>query len=72
MGQQEAVKSQGAVDVEGFTPSLGFSSRNSMYSQRRWENPKKMSSEALVPNLFGTRDRFCRNFSMDRVGGGAL
>ena len=28
-----------------------------------------MSSEALVPNLFGTRDQFCRNFSMDRVRG---
>ena len=28
-----------------------------------------MSSEVLVPNLFGTRDQFCRNFSMDRVRG---
>ena len=31
-----------------------------------------MSSEALVSDLFGTRDQFCRTFSMDRVreGGG--
>ena len=31
-----------------------------------------MSSEAPVSDLFGTRDQFCRTFSMDRIreGGG--
>lgn len=50
MGQLESVKPQGAADIGGFTPSLGFSSRNVRYSLRVLlvENPKKMPSKVLA------------------------